>query len=146
MNILGLSKDNILNIIIDNHLSLQGLENLYNTSKNMNKILNYIKHNWFNIVDNKNKNIYYRIYHAPLNCIIVNYDYIYNLLNNISIHKKYIIIHYLFARYNSNGIFNTQNILTHQYLLKLCKMILISNKITHYTKRYLIAHIPKDEV
>lgn len=146
MNIFELPMDNILNIIIDNHLSLQELQNLYNTSKEMNKILNYIKQNWFNIVSDKNKNIYYRIYYAPLNSIIVNYNYIYNLVNTISIHKKYIIIHYLFARYSPTGIYK-QHQLTNTYLLKLCEMILTSpNKLTSYTQLYIQSHIPNIKI
>lgn len=130
MDIFELEKDNIVSIIIDNCLPSRSLYNLYNTSKKINEILNYIKQNWFNIVNIKNKNIYYRIYNAPYDSIIVKYDYICNLINNISIHKKYIIIHYLTLKYKSNEIFS-------QYLLELYKMILTTNKLTKHTKTYV---------
>jgi len=138
-SIFELSRDNIISIIIDNHLSLQNLQKLYNTSKTFNNILNFIKLNWFNIVENKNKNIYYRIYNAPLNSIIYNYEYIYNLINNVSINKKYTIIHYLFVRYNFNKKYNNNTNNSYEYLCKLCNELLTSSsiKLTNYTEKYL---------
>lgn len=140
ISIFELSRDNIISIIIDNQLSLQNLQKLYNTSKEFNNILNFIKLNWFKIVEHKNKNIYYRIYNAPSNSIINNYMYIYHLINNVSTNKKYIIIHYLFVRYNFHLKYKNDTFITHKYLHKLCNQLLTSSsptKLTNYTEKYL---------
>jgi len=129
MKLLQFPNDLHIQIILKNKLSYTHLNKLYVSCKEFNILLNNIKKNWFRYLK-YNKNIYYIINNCPYNTIITNYNYMFQIICNLPLNKKFIVIHYLLNRYKNkcNNIYISQ-------LNKLLTKIIESNiKLTNYSK------------